>query len=140
MPDTRACHASQVPVATGLPAGLPNPIKADLFAGKHEAQLGKAVGVTQFGVNQVTLEPGSISALRHWHEAEDELVYVLSGELTLVDENGEHPLGPGMVVGFPAGVPNAHHLINNSAGVSTYLCIGSRRPREDRGKPAAAGS
>jgi uncharacterized cupin superfamily protein len=131
MLQTQVRHISQVRVATGLPASLPNPIKPELFAGKHEAQVGKAVGMTHFGVNHVTLEPGSISALRHWHEAEEELVYVLSGELTLVDENGEHPLGPGCVAGFPAGVANAHHLVNHSAEVATYIVIGSRRRSED---------
>ena len=60
-----------VPVTTGPPAAWTNPVKPELFAGKHEARLAKAVDITQFGVNYVTLEPGSISALRHWHEAEE---------------------------------------------------------------------
>ena len=55
--------------------------------------MAKAVDISQFGVNHVTLEPGSISALRHWHEAEDEFVYVLSGRLVLVDDLGEHAVG-----------------------------------------------
>lgn len=131
MPKTEALHFSRVPVRMGLPSDWPNPIKPELFSGKHQAQLGKAVGITQFGVNQVTLEPGSISALRHWHEVEDELVYVISGELTLVDENGAHRLQAGWVAGFPAGVANAHHLVNDSDGPATYLAIGSRRPREE---------
>lgn len=65
------------------------------------------------------------------HEAEDELVYVPSGTLTLADDNGEHPLQAGYVAGFPAGVPNAHHLVNKSAGPATFFAIGSQRPRED---------
>ena len=78
--DTKLLHLSQVPISTGgLPESLDNPIKPELFRGFHEGRLGKLVGVAQFGVNHVTLEPGSISALRHWHEAEDEFVYVLSG-------------------------------------------------------------
>jgi uncharacterized cupin superfamily protein len=64
MLETKVRHASQVPVATGLPADWPNPIKPERFCGKHEAQLGKAVGMTQLGVNHVTLEPGSL-AWRH---------------------------------------------------------------------------
>src|SRR6185436_17928318 len=102
---TLLCHLSEIIVQTGLP---PSPIKAELFAGRREAQLGKAVGITQFGVNQITLEPGSISSLRHWHEEEDEFVYVLSGQITLIDDNGEHLLDEGMFAGFPAGCPNAH--------------------------------
>ena len=103
--DTKLLHVSEVPVSTGLPKGVTNPIKPERFAGKHEGRLAKAVGLTQFGVNHVTLEPGSISALRHWHQVEDEFVYVLSGRLTLVDENGEHVMEAGSFAGFPAGVP-----------------------------------
>ena len=131
MPESRVLHESEIPVRTGLPDGWKNPIKRELFLGKHEAQLGKPVGISQFGVNLVTLEPGSISALRHWHESEDELVYVLSGELILVDDNGEHPLRAGCVVGFPAGVPNAHHVVNRSPSSARYLAIGSKQPGQD---------
>ena len=70
--ETKSKHLSQVPVLTGLPRSISNPVKPELFMGKHEAQLGKSVGITQFGVNHVTLEPGSISSLGHWHEGEDE--------------------------------------------------------------------
>jgi uncharacterized cupin superfamily protein len=74
------------------------------------------------------VEPGSISALRHWHEAEDEFVYVLSGELTLVDDNGEHALTEGSFAGFPAGCPNAHHLQNRSEWPASFIVVGSRKP------------
>jgi len=102
-------------------------LKQEYFAGNHERRLGRAVGVSQFGVNHVELEPGSMSSLRHWHEGEDELVFVLSGELTLIDENGAHVLEPGAVVGFPAGVPNAHHLKNNSRVRASFLVVGTRK-------------
>ncbi|MFI4975046.1 MAG: cupin domain-containing protein [Caulobacterales bacterium] len=125
--DTRLGRLSSTPASSGLPAGLRNPIKPEQFAGKHEAQLGKRVGVTQFGVNHLVLEPGSVSALRHWHEFEDEFVYVLSGELVLIDENGEHGLSAGDFAGFPAGAANAHHLVNKSASPATYLVIGTRK-------------
>ncbi len=126
--DTKLLHLSQVPIETGLPESWVNPIKPELFVGKHEGRLGALVGVTQFGVNRVTLDPGSISALRHWHEAEDEFVYVLSGKLTLVDDNGEHALEEGSFVGFPAGCPNAHHLQNRSQEPASFIVVGSRKP------------
>jgi len=129
--ETKRMHVAQVAVSTGIPKAWPNPIKPERFTGKHEARLAKSVGLDQFGVNQVTLEPGSMSALRHWHEGEDELVYVLSGRLTLVDENGEHPMEPGSFAGFPAGAANAHHLVNDSSEPATFLAIGSRRPGQD---------
>jgi uncharacterized cupin superfamily protein len=126
--ETRLLQVRDVPISSGIPKGVVNPIKPELFAGKHEGRLGKLVGMTQFGVNHVTLDPGAISSLRHWHEAEDEFVYVLAGKLTLIDENGEHELGQGSFVGFPAGEPNAHHLVNVSDAPAVFLAVGSRRP------------
>jgi len=127
--ETKVGHLAQVSVASGGPGRAG--IKGELFAGMHEARLAKSVGVTQFGVNHVTLEPGAISALRHWHEAEDEFVYVLAGAVTLIDDNGEQQLTPGSFAGFPAGTPNAHHLVNKSAAPATFIVIGSRRPGEE---------
>ncbi|MEJ1970204.1 MAG: cupin domain-containing protein [Rhizomicrobium sp.] len=118
---------ADLPVLSGIPPGVPDPIKPELFAGKHETQLGRAVGLTQFGVNHVVLEPGMASSLRHWHEGEDEFVFVLRGTLTLVDENGEHRLAAGDFAGFPAGAPNAHHLINRSDASAAFLAVGTRK-------------
>jgi uncharacterized cupin superfamily protein len=128
-------HGNQVvaPVIGSDRQRRPGPCsgQGELFAGNHEARLGKSVGLTQFGVNHVTLDPGAISALRHWHEAEDEFIYVLAGELTLIDDNGEHQMGAGAFAGFPAGVANAHHLINKSNEPATFMVVGSRRPGEE---------
>ena len=102
-----------------------------LFGGRAERRLAKSVGLTQFGVNHVTLEPGARTASRHWHEAEDEFVYVLAGRPTLVDENGRHGLPVGSVVGFPAGVANAHHVLNEGNEPAVLIVVGSRRPGEE---------
>jgi uncharacterized cupin superfamily protein len=83
-----------------------------------------------FGVNLVTLPPGAASAQRHWHSHEDEFVYVVEGELTLITEDGEQVLCPGHVAGFPAGKADGHHLVNKGTAPATYLEIGDRR-RED---------
>lgn len=93
--------------------------------------LGTAAGLTQFGVNLVTLGPGAASSQRHWHSSEDEFVYVLTGRLALVTNSGEQILGPGMAAGFPAGVEDGHHLINRGPAEATYLEIGSRAPDDD---------
>ncbi len=99
-------------------------------AGRHKTALGNAVGLTQFGVNLTRLEPGAASALRHWHEAEDEFVYILEGQCALIEDGGETILGPGDYAGFKAGVANGHHLVNKSNGDVLYLEIGSRAPSE----------
>lgn len=131
MPRTRLARLVDLPERVGLfPSS--DPIRPEWFGGRHERQLGRAVGVSQFGVNHVTLEPGAYSALRHWHEDEDELVHVLFGELMLIDDNGEHPLSAGDTVGFPAGEANAHHLVNRSTAPASFLAIGTRRRGEER--------
>lgn len=106
-------------------------IHPEWFAGNHEQRLARILGITQFGVNHLTLEPGAYSALRHWHEQEDEFVYVLSGELVLIDESGDHLLTAGMFAAFPAGEANAHHLANRSPAPASFLAIGTRHRGEE---------
>lgn len=106
------------------------PDLAKAVAGRAKRVLGDKFGLTQYGVNHVTLEPGAMSAHRHWHEVEDEFIYVLTGEIVLHDDDGEHLLTPGMCAGFKAGVPNGHCLINKTGVPATYLEIGTRSASE----------
>lgn len=95
-------------------------------ARRSRQRLGDAGGLTQFGVNRVELPPGCWSGQRHWHAAEDEFVYVISGEVVLMTDHGEQVLGAGECAAFPANTPNAHHLINRSAATAVCLEVGSR--------------
>lgn len=113
----------QVPDSTGT--GYPAPFRAQV-AGRSRKRVGNAAGLTNFGVNLVTLQPGSASALRHWHTRQDEFIYIVEGELTLVMDDGEQILQPGMMAGFAAGKPNGHCLINRSNQSAVYLEIGDR--------------
>ncbi len=97
--------------------------------GREKAALGNVAGLTQFGVNLTRLKPGAASALRHWHEAEDEFVYVLEGEITLIEDGGER-FASGDADGFKAGVAIGHHLVNRAAHDALYLEIGTRAGRE----------
>ena len=112
-------------IGTGYPPPLDAPVKA-----RSKRLLGDAFGLTQFGVNLTTIPPGCWSAQRHWHASEDEFVYIVSGTLILVDDAGEHPLGPGMCAGFKAGAANGHHLVNRSGEPATYIEIGTRVPSD----------
>lgn len=103
---------------------------AEPVAGREKRALGDALGLTQFGVNLVSIEPGAWSSQRHWHAKEDEFIYVLEGEVTLVTDEGEQVLGPGMAAGFPAGKANGHHLINRSKANALYLEVGTRAKNE----------
>jgi len=89
-------------------------------------KLGDHFALAQFGVSLNTLAPGDQSGLRHWHSLEEELIYMLEGELILQLDDGEHLLRAGMCVGFKAGERNAHLLRNRSDAIARYLIIGGR--------------
>ncbi|MEO8739718.1 MAG: cupin domain-containing protein [Casimicrobiaceae bacterium] len=106
-------------------SGYPEPFRTRMGE-RSKRRLGDAFGLTHFGVNLVTLGPGGQSALRHWHTHEDEFVYVLSGEVTLVTDAGEQIFRAGMCAGYPAGTPDGHHMINRGSVPATYLEVGDR--------------
>jgi uncharacterized cupin superfamily protein len=87
--------------------------------------LGKALGLTQFGVNLTTLPPGKESSMRHWHTREEEFVYVLEGEVVLRTDAGEQLVRAGQCVGFPAGSGDGHQLVNRSDRPARYLEVGT---------------
>lgn len=122
-PKLPAVDSALVPEVRG--SMYPEPFRSRM-GDRAKRKLGEAVGITQFGVNQVTLGPGGQSALRHWHTLEDELVYVLSGEVVLRTNDGEQVLTAGMFAGFPAGKRDAHQFVNRSNAPTTYLEMGSR--------------
>src|ERR1700688_2041103 len=109
--------------------GYPEPFRQAVL-GRSRKRLGNAAGLDQFGVNLTTLKPGAASALRHWHEKEDELVYVLEGEVVLIEDDGETLLKPGDAAGFKANVRNGHQLVNRSTRDAAYLEIGTRSQHE----------
>jgi uncharacterized cupin superfamily protein len=110
-------------------SGYPPPFDAPC-AGRARRRLGEAGALRDFGVNLMTLPPGSWSSQRHWHSHEDEFVYVLEGEVTLVEDDGETVLRAGDCAAFPKGSGNGHHLINKSASAAVLLELGSRNPED----------
>ena len=110
-------------------SGYPPPFDAPCAA-RTRRRLGDAGGLRDFGVNLMTLPPGSWSSQRHWHSAEDEFVYVLEGEVTLIEDGGETVLRAGDCAAFPKDSGNGHHLINKSGAMAVYLEIGTRSPTD----------
>ena len=123
-----AVAAATIPSRRG--SNYPQPF-SERCAGRQKRALGDAFGLADYGVNRVTLPPGTWSSQRHWHSDEDELVYVLEGNPTLVTDEGRMPLAPGMCAGFQAGVANGHHLVNDTERSVVYLEVGSRRTGDD---------
>ncbi len=119
------------PTRCQLRAGsmAPEPYASEL-AGRSWLRLGHAAGLTQFGVNLVTVQPGGRSSFRHWHQNEDEFVMVTEGELVLLQDEGEHVMRPGACAGWPAGDRNGHCLMNRTDLPARFLVVGSSAPGE----------
>lgn len=109
--------------------GYPAPF-SELVAGRTKRRIGEHFGFTHYGVNITQLAPGSASALPHSHSREDELVFIIAGHPTLVIDDREFALQPGDCCGFSAGTGQAHHLVNRSQGLVTYLEMGNRHAED----------
>ena len=123
-----ALDPASLPVKKG--SDYPEPFKADV-AGRERRALGDALGLKNFGVNLTRLPPGNSSSQRHWHNRQDEFVYIIEGEVVLVTDAGEQVLTAGMVAGFPAGTGDGHHLINRSDKDAIYFEIGDRSANDE---------
>lgn len=99
-------------------------------AGRARQRLARSQGITRFGINLTVIPPGGWSSQRHWHSHEDEFVFVVEGELTLVTDAGEEVLRAGDCAAFKAGNDDGHHLVNTSAQPVRILEIGNADPRD----------
>ena len=127
MPKIELASAPSV-IGTRYPAPFDEPCRK-----RENKRLGDAAGLTQFGVNLTRLPPGCWSSQRHWHAREDEFIYVLEGEVWLVEDAGEQRLIAGDSAGFKAGMKNGHHLQNRSERDAVVLTVGTRDD-EDSGE------
>lgn len=116
------------------PSNYPQPF-ASRMEGRVKRPLGDEFQLRNFGVNLTTLAPGARSALHHRHSAQDEFVYVLAGEATIVSGSNETIVVAGMCAGFPAGGA-AHHLENRSQRPVMYLEVGDRTAGDEVSYPA----
>lgn len=127
-----AVNADAVPPRT-KPSNYPEPFFSRMLK-REKRQLGDVFGLKNFGVNLTRLMPGGESALLHRHSKQDEFVYILEGEPTLVTETGEAKLSPGMCAGFPAA-GEAHQLVNRTSEDVLYLEVGDRTPGDEGSYP-----
>ena len=115
-------------------SNYPEPF-ASRMAKRDKRPLADLFGLTNFGVNLTRLAPGGSSSLRHAHAKQDEFVYIIAGQPTLVTNMGRTPMRPGMCAGFKAGTGDAHHLVNETEEDVVYLEIGDRTPGDSAAYP-----
>ena len=110
-------------------SGYPAPLDATC-SDRMRQRLGDAGGLSDVGINLMNLPPGAWSSQRHWHPHEDEFVYLLEGELTLIEDDGETLLRSSECAAFPKGTGNGHHMINRSGSTAIYLEVGTHAPTD----------
>ncbi len=108
-----------------LKAGSVRVERVEGSAPRLEERFAALAGLTQLGANICTLMPGTKSAQRHWHEQEDEFLYMIEGRAVMVDDDGAHEIGPGDICCWPGGEANAHHVWNRSDAPVRYLVVGA---------------
>lgn len=108
---------------TGYPVPFDQPV-----AGRWYRRLAPASGLTEMGASHVVLKPGAWSSQRHWHDDEDELVIMLTGEAVLVEDGGRTVLRPGDICAWPKGAADGHHLINESDADCSFVAISAGNP------------
>lgn len=102
--------------------GYPEPYNQEV-AGRWYRSMGEPSGLTEMGASHVTLKPGAWSSHRHWHDTEDELLIMLSGEAVLVEDEGRTLVKAGDICVWPKGNTNGHHLRNESDSDCAYVAI-----------------
>ena len=113
-----------VPVRNG--SDYPPPFDVPV-ALRRASRIGAAAGLADFGVNVLTIPPGAWSSQRHWHEADDEFLVMLSGELVLVEDGGRTAMRAGDLAVFPKNNGNGHHLINESGADARFVVVGANK-------------
>ena len=131
-PKPVAMRAADVAPRT-KPSNYPDPFFSRM-ARREKRQLGDVFGLKNFGVNLTRIAPGGESSLLHRHSRQDEFIYILEGKPTLVTDDGEIALSPGMCAGFPAGGV-AHQLVNRSDADVVYLEVGDRTVGDEGSYP-----
>lgn len=94
------------------------------ISGSHLSSLG---GLKRTGVSIVHMAPGKESFAYHAHHQEEEWIYILAGCAVALIDGVEYELHAGDFVAFPT--PSvAHHLMNRSESVVTYMMGGENLP------------
>lgn len=114
--------------------GYPSPYEVAV-AGRWYRRLAPATGLSEMGASHVVLKPGAWSSQRHWHDDEDELLIMLSGEAVLIEDEGRTVLRAGDICAWPKGTGNGHHLINESDADCAFVAISAGNPKGSGGYP-----
>ncbi len=82
--------------------------------------------VSKCSANFVEVEPGKYAYGYHYHEENEEVFYIISGEAAVKTEKGEIRLKQGDAICFPANISGSHVISNPSKTEKLiYLDVGT---------------
>ncbi|MBB3978875.1 putative cupin superfamily protein [Rhizobium azooxidifex] len=104
--------------------------KGSLYESRDIA-FGRLLGLKDLGIGYSEVPPGKSGCPFHSHHVEEELFVILEGTGTYRFGEVRYPVGPGDVLGAPAGgAETAHHLINTGEVPLKYLSISTMAATE----------
>lgn len=113
---------------TGYPPPFDEPVK-----GRWYRRLAPPTGISDFTASHVTLKPGAWSSQRHWHDGEDEMLVMISGEAVLIEDDGRTIMRAGDLAVWPKGNTNGHHLVNESNSDCVFVALGGGKKHDTGG-------
>ena len=85
--------------------------------------LAERAGSERLGASLYEIEPGQATFPYHWHTANEEVLLVLEGTVTLREPTGTREVGAGEVVAFPHGERGAHQLSNRGEERARFIVM-----------------
>jgi uncharacterized cupin superfamily protein len=91
--------------------------------------LSDRAGLERIGIHLVRLQTGRESTQAHFHDADEEFIYILEGRGIAEIGDQSFEVGPGDFMGFPA--PSPPHLLRNPFERDLVYLVGGERNRND---------
>lgn len=102
---------------------------AEMQKGKHHTRnrrLAAVAGNAQIGATVTEIPPGAVGFPFHYHCANEEAIYVLSGTGTVRLGDQRIAVRAGDWIAMPGGPDHAHQMINDGTVPLVYLCVSTR--------------
>jgi uncharacterized cupin superfamily protein len=96
----------------------------------HRIRLARRLGGEKLGASIFVLAPGEKSFPYHFHHANEEMLIVLDGEVTVRTPDGETVARTGDALIFNVGPTGAHQVMNHSEADSRILMLSTMEEPE----------
>lgn len=96
---------------------------------RTDKSLGDIVGLKNIAFHLSKVEPRTESAVLHKHIYEEECVYIISGQATVIIDENQYSVKAGDFIGYPAN-GKAHTMVNDGDEELICIVVGHRSPHD----------